>query len=92
MSKWQTEKEKYISMDINEKRNLCKKYETLDKIQTWKQFASQKTLLPKIQAKLGYEIDASKNAALADKISIFFEDITTLEVCYLYLEFSTIYF
>lgn len=91
MSNWQAEKEKFLSMDINKKRDLCKKYDTLKNIPTWKQFASQKTLLPKIEAKLGYEINPSKNAALADKISIYHGDITELEVCYLYL-YINIYF
>ncbi|XP_018571398.1 uncharacterized protein LOC108911056 [Anoplophora glabripennis] len=80
MNNWQAEMEKFLSMDINKKRDLCKKYETLDNIPTWKQYASGNSLLRKIEAKQGYEIDSSKNAIVADKISVFSGDITTLEV------------
>lgn len=91
MSNWQEEKEKFLSMDINKKRDLCKKFVTLDKIPTWKQYASGKTLLPKTEMNTGLEIDPSKNAALADKISLFFEDITTLEVSGFYIQLYLFY-
>ncbi|CAH2006201.1 unnamed protein product [Acanthoscelides obtectus] len=80
MSNWQAEKEKFLKMDREEKRKVYKKYVTLEDIPTWRQYAEGKELLPKIAMLGGSTIDGSKNKALADKISYFSGDITTLEI------------
>ncbi|CAG9861962.1 unnamed protein product [Phyllotreta striolata] len=77
---WQEEKQKYLKMDINEKRQLYKTYVKLSDIPTWKQFAGNKSLLPKIDVLPNCPIDSSKNSSLVDKISYFSGDITHLEI------------
>ncbi|CAG9819147.1 unnamed protein product [Phaedon cochleariae] len=83
MSKWKVEKEKYLSMSIEDKRKLCKESNTLlplEKIPTWKDVAESKQLGDKIEMLSDCTIDNSKNATLAEKISYVVGDITKLEI------------
>ncbi|XP_050502712.1 macro domain-containing protein CT2219-like [Diabrotica virgifera virgifera] len=80
MSNWETEKRKYLTMDLEEKRKLYKSYQTVHDIPTWKEFADAKKLLPKLDMLPGCEIDKSKNHSLVNKISYFSGDITHLEI------------
>ncbi|CAH1112783.1 unnamed protein product [Psylliodes chrysocephalus] len=77
---WEDEKQKYSKMSVDEKRQIYKSYVKLDDIPTWKQFADNKKLLPKIEMLPNCEIDNTKNSTLADKISYFSGDITHLEI------------
>jgi hypothetical protein len=81
MSDWQTEKEKFLSMLLDEKRKLyrCTQHTELSDIPTWQEYAKKK-LAPKIPCKTNSPIDNSLNSKLTEKISIFTGDITTLEV------------
>ncbi|XP_068897737.1 macro domain-containing protein RSc0334-like [Tenebrio molitor] len=81
MSDWQTEKEKFLSMSLDEKRKLyrCTQHTELSDIPTWQEYAKKK-LAPKIPCKTNSPIDNSLNSKLTEKISIFTGDITTLEV------------
>ncbi|KAJ8960029.1 hypothetical protein NQ318_009466 [Aromia moschata] len=67
-------------MDVNKKREVIKHCARLEDVFTWKKYASEKKLPPKIDMLPANKIDNSKNANLAEKISIFCGDITTLEV------------
>nr|CAH7721502.1 unnamed protein product [Callosobruchus chinensis] len=80
MSNWQAEKEKFLKMDHNEKRKLYKNFVTLEEIPTWRQYAKGTELLPKMAILGENKIDSTKNKDLADKISYFSGDITTLEI------------
>ncbi|KAJ8914558.1 hypothetical protein NQ315_010022 [Exocentrus adspersus] len=73
---WQGRKVNTLSMDAKKEPSG-----KLKDIPTWGQYAAEESSLPaKIDMKLGCEIDDSKNATLANKISIFCGNITILEV------------
>lgn len=93
MANWQQEKEKLLTIDINEKRTYykSKKYFGLNDVPTWKQYALDKKLAEPIPILTGNTIDQSKNGILADKISMFKGDITTLEVSYSFLKKMVVY-
>lgn len=74
---WEQEKRQYLSMTGEQKRKDSINWLN---IPTWAEFASGKELPEKIDILPGNSIDNSKNEALADKIAIFYKDITTLEV------------
>ncbi|KAG5886137.1 hypothetical protein JTB14_011383 [Gonioctena quinquepunctata] len=80
MSNWEAEKKKFISMSKEERRKTYTKSLDLEKIPTWREYATGKVLHPKIDVLPGCKIDSSKNAILADKISYFCGDITQLEI------------
>lgn len=81
MGKWESEKAKYLNMSIEEKRKFYKRlYDTLDGIPTWKEYATQQTLGEAIPLLPSHKIDAKKNEQIAQKVSLFIGDITTLEV------------
>lgn len=82
MADWASAKEKFLSMSLEEKRKQYKNpnYKTLQDLPTWKEYAGRTALAPKIPPLQGCEIDASLNALLAEKITVFQGDITTLEV------------
>lgn len=82
MAKWATEKQRYLSMDLNVRRNNYKKYVALEDIPTWREYATQlgAKITPKVDLLPGNTIDNSKNAVLAEKISYYTGDITELEV------------
>lgn len=73
-------------MDKEEKRKFLnasgRRYQTIENIPTWAEYYRSKVCLPqKIEILGGHQIDNTKNKTLAEKISIFKGDITTLEVC-----------
>lgn len=92
---WESAKKNYMEMDLDEKREMYKcgsSYLTVDQIPTWEEyFKTSTSLAEKIDILGGYEIDASKNAELAKKISIFNGDIVRLEVSEYFLSLTKIY-
>lgn len=91
MSDWKTEKQKFLSMDLEEKRKFLnasdRRYQTLENTPTWEEYYTRNSPLPNaVPTAGGFKIDESKNKELAKKVSIFNGDITILEVicCYLY--------
>lgn len=86
MVSWQEEKEKYLSMSADNKRNVYKgrEYVKLDAIPTWKQYATEHHTpagqTDHASTPLRHPIDATKNEKLAEKVSVFIGDITSLEV------------
>ncbi|KAJ8978039.1 hypothetical protein NQ317_013567 [Molorchus minor] len=64
----------------NKKEELIKHCVRLEDVFTWKKYASDKKLSPKIEMLPENKIDNSKNQILAEKISVFCGDITTLEI------------
>lgn len=83
MASWQEEKQKYLSINLDDKRKLykCKSgYKTLINIPTWKQYAATNQLANSIPVLANSEINTDLNKILADKISVYKGDITTLEV------------
>lgn len=83
MSLWETEKSKFLSMGLEEKRKLYRgsTFYKLEEILTWPQYAEKHSPLPeKIPLLTTNQINVSHNAELAKKISIFRGDITSLEV------------
>lgn len=80
MANWENEKTKYLNMNTEEKRNIYSKYETVNDILTWKEYAKKEKLRDIISMLNANKIDPTKNERLADKISLFRGDITTLEV------------
>ncbi|CAH0556046.1 unnamed protein product [Brassicogethes aeneus] len=56
------------------------KMPTIQDIKTWKEYSGNSQLPKKIDTLPDVNLDNSKNAVLADKISIFEGDITTLQV------------
>lgn len=79
MGNWEAEKQKYLNMDLNQRRAGYKNYVKCEDIPAWKEFDKGK-LLPKGRLAPGNDIDNSKNATLVDKISYYEGDITQLEV------------
>lgn len=84
MANWESEKQTYLSMDMSAKRKNYKSFIELKNIPTWREYVIEKSskILPKIDLLPGNSIDSSKNEQLAEKISYFTGDITTLEVDY----------
>lgn len=83
MASWQEEKQKYLSLNLDDKRKLykCKTgYKTLNNIPTWKEYATKNQLANAVPLLANSEINKDLNAVLADKISVYRGDITTLEV------------
>lgn len=82
MENWQSEKQKYLSMDLRTRRKINKNYKSLKNIPTWREYIKMKgaNISPKRDVLSRNNIDNSKNVMLADKISLFTGDITTLEV------------
>ncbi|XP_056632403.1 macro domain-containing protein CT2219-like [Diorhabda sublineata] len=80
MTNWESEKRKYLTMNLEDRRKLYKTYVKIEDIPTWKQYAGDKKLLPKIDVLQGCEIDKSKNDLLINKISYYCGDITHLEI------------
>lgn len=82
MESWQNEKQKYITMDSEARRKSNKNYKSLKDIPTWREYVKAKgaNIPPKTNVLPGNNIDNSKNEILADKLSVFTGDITTLEV------------
>ena len=86
MSKWQEEKDKFLGMSLENKRDLYKSYTQLKDIPTWQEYAKKESLAKKIAAKLDFTMDDSLNETLREKISLFQGDITKLEVMILSLK------
>ena len=86
MSKWQEEKDKFLGMSLENKRELYKSYTQLKDIPTWQEYAKKESLAKKIAAKLDFTMDDSLNETLREKISLFQGDITKLEVMILSLK------
>lgn len=86
MADWQSEKEKYLNMDKEEKRKLLnttkRPCQNLENIPTWAEYFTKnmQKLPEKIDILGGFQVDTSKNKELANKVSIFKGDITTLQV------------
>lgn len=80
MDNWESEKRKYLTMNVEDRRKLHKTFVKVEDIPTWKQYAGEKNLLPKIDLLQGCEIDKSKNGSLVDKISYYCGDITHLAI------------
>lgn len=82
MTDWTSVKQKFLSTPLDEKRRQYKNpnYKTLQDLPTWKEYASKRTLAEKIPTLMGCEINAALNEVLAEKITLFQGDITTLEV------------
>lgn len=82
MADWSSSKQKFLSTPLKEKRKQYKNpnYKTLRDLPTWKEYASKQTLAAKIAPLQGCQINATLNAALAEKVTLFQGDITTLEV------------
>lgn len=84
MGTWKEEKEKYLSMNLDEKRKGYRcgnKYKTISDIPTWAEYAKSRSLAPKIPLLDKCDINGTLNTALVNKISVYRGDITTLEVC-----------
>lgn len=82
MSNWEAEKQKFLSMSADDKIQYysAKNIHKIKDIPTWVEYAKEQKSLPDKIPKLSEnKIDFSKNA-LANKISVFKGDITTLEV------------
>ncbi|GJQ71247.1 hypothetical protein Trydic_g10988 [Trypoxylus dichotomus] len=82
MSDWKTEKEKFLAMSLEEKRKVYFKprYYTVKEIPTWKEYFMISKKLPEpIPLLPSNKIESSLNSKLADKVSFFTGDITTLE-------------
>ncbi|KAL3269539.1 hypothetical protein HHI36_008605 [Cryptolaemus montrouzieri] len=77
MGNWEEEKEKYLKMNAEAKRKDCVK---LQSIPTWKSLSDSIKLPEPIEMKENCAINISKNEILAEKISIFEGDITTLGI------------
>ncbi|KAF5307969.1 hypothetical protein FQR65_LT06536 [Abscondita terminalis] len=82
MASWEFEKKKFLSMPLDEKRTLYKspKYFQTKDIPTWKQYAAKSKLAEPIPLINQFKVNPSLNKDLANKISVFLGDITTLEV------------
>lgn len=82
MSTWQTEKDKFLSMSIEDKRKnyTNKNFKTLKDISTWKDYAGSVQLPPPTPMLPNCKINNTLNASLVNKISVYQGDITTLEV------------
>lgn len=81
MGKWELEKSKYLNMEKDLKRNLyTKPHLSLNDIPTWKEYGQKQDLSVAISKLQTVRIDQQKNEQLANKISLFSGDITTLEV------------
>lgn len=82
MAKWEIEKQKYLSMDLEVRRSSYKEYVALEDITTWREYAIKlgAKITPKVDLVPGNNIDSSKNAVLPEKISYYTGDITELEV------------
>lgn len=88
-SKWKIEKNKIITMPLEEKRQLyrTKEYVILDKIDPWfiylvknKEIEGKKHTLDDLKEFKKIKFDSSKNKVLTEKVSLFKGDITQLEV------------
>lgn len=77
---WESEKQKYLSMSMDEKRKNYADYIKWQDIPSWKTYAKETKLAPKIDLLAEHTIDNSKNSVLSDKVCILSGDITTLEV------------
>ncbi|XP_023954549.1 macro domain-containing protein CT2219 [Bicyclus anynana] len=88
-TKWESEKERIMSLPVDEKRKLYKTddYITVNKVESWcKYFVENKGLHEKKHT--GEDdaefrkitIDSERNKELTDKVSIFKGDITKLEI------------
>lgn len=84
MSDWQTEKNKFLTMDLLEKRKHYKNkdFKKIEDIPTWRQYYQSKALPEKSKLPLNFPIKSDLNDLLSNKISIFEGDITSLEVIY----------
>lgn len=82
MADWTSVKQKFLALPLEEKRKQYKNsnYKTLQDLPTWKEYASKRTLVEKIPILSGCEINEALNKVLAEKITLFQGDITTLEV------------
>ncbi|RWS23383.1 MACRO domain-containing protein-like protein [Leptotrombidium deliense] len=72
------ERNKYLSMNINDKRKLYKcgnKYVTLDNVPNWQDYAKMKGITSKVS-----DGDYAFNREINKKVSIFVGDITALEI------------
>lgn len=83
MSNWESEKQKFISMTCENKKQFysAKNIYKVENIPTWIQYAKDQEPLPeKIPMLSETQLDTAKNPVVANKISVFKGDITTLEV------------
>ncbi|KRT81766.1 hypothetical protein AMK59_5572, partial [Oryctes borbonicus] len=83
MGDWKTEKEKYLKMSPEDKRKVYfkQRYYAVNDIPTWKEYVMIRKKLPEpIPALPSNTIEPSLNSKLADKISFFTGDISTLEI------------
>lgn len=83
MSNWETEKQKFMSMTPENKKQFysAKNIYKVQDIPTWVQYAKTQDSLPeKIPMLPENKINSAKNSVVANKISVFKGDITTLEV------------
>lgn len=80
MSAWQQEKDKFLSIPLEEKRKHYRDFKTLKDIPTWKEYASTVTLPPAKPMLANCTIDDTLNSVLASKVSLYRGDITKLEV------------
>ncbi|KAF5273793.1 hypothetical protein FQA39_LY00908 [Lamprigera yunnana] len=71
---WKTEKDRFLSLSLDEKRKLYKnkEYVQVKDVPTWKEYAKTHNL--------GLAAAEGANATLNDKVSLYVGDITTLEV------------
>lgn len=82
MAKWEKEKQRYLSLDLNGRRSNYKKYVSLEDIPTWREYATKlgAEITPRVDLVPGNTIDTTKNVVLAEKILYYTGDITELEV------------
>lgn len=87
--KWKVEKSRILSLPLAEKRKLYKnpQYIIVDKVDPWcnyviknKEVESKKHNLDDLREWKKIKLNAELNKSLAEKVSIFKGDITTLEV------------
>ncbi|XP_044728910.1 macro domain-containing protein CT2219-like [Chrysoperla carnea] len=87
MTRWQEEKQRYLELSIEEKRKLytTKNSTVLSKILPWKAYFEKNeiqsfTNLPKDAGFIMPTLDENRNIELANKVSVWQGDITTLEI------------
>lgn len=87
MTRWQEEKQRYLELSIEEKRKLytSKNSTVISKILPWKAYFEKNeiqsfTNLPKDAGFIKPTLDEIRNIELANKVSVWQGDITTLEV------------